>query len=229
MKAEADWQAIAREELRFFSDVSASISHEINNRFAVIFEKAGLLEDLAARLALGKEVDPERFGVQSRKVIEQVRLAKEIVRNLNRFAHSVDIEASTIDVHDVVEFVAGLYARKAAMADAELSVAKPSRPVTMTADPFALQTVVGRGLDIALDHIGAGGTVVITAGAADRGARVIFSGLELGGGEVEMPDATRGVQALLALLGARFSAQPDGGGLVLEIPDHEHRLHGRTA
>ena len=52
MKTEADWQSIAREEMRFFGSVSAAISHEINNRFAVINEKAGLLQDLAGMMAV---------------------------------------------------------------------------------------------------------------------------------------------------------------------------------
>jgi hypothetical protein len=72
MKTAGDWRTIANEEMLFFGDVSAAISHEINNRMAVISEKAGLLEDLATRLTQGKEVDPERFGVQSRKILEQV-------------------------------------------------------------------------------------------------------------------------------------------------------------
>ena len=115
MRGAGDWRAIAREETRFFGEVSAAISHEINNRIAVISEKAGLLEDLATMLAQGKEVDPERFGEQSRKIIEQVRLARQIVRNFNRFAHSVDVGHTTVDVVELLEFVAELYARRAAM------------------------------------------------------------------------------------------------------------------
>ena len=57
MKTDFDWQGIAREEIRFFGNVSAAISHEINNRFAVINEKAGLLQDLAATLARAKVHD----------------------------------------------------------------------------------------------------------------------------------------------------------------------------
>ena len=228
MKTAGDWRTIANEEMLFFGDVSAAISHEINNRMAVISEKAGLLEDLATRLTQGKEVDPERFGVQSRKILEQVRLAREVVRNLNRFAHSVDVGESTVDLGELLEFIAELYARKAAMVDATVSVAKASRPVALTTNPFALETLVGRGLDIALAHIGDGGTVVLGAEAIGEGVRVTFSGLAGLGEAIEMPDAARGVPALLESLGARFASEADGTTLVLEILDHEHRSHGRT-
>ena len=228
MSADADWQAIAREELRFFGDVSAAISHEINNRIAVIYEKAGLLEDLASMLAKGKDVDPERFRVQSRKIVEQVALAKQIVRNLNRFAHSVDVEESTVDLRELLEFIAELYARKAVMANATLSVAESSQAVTMTTNPFLLETLIGRGFDIALARIGDGSTLSIAAGAADGIVRVTFSGLDGLRDPIEVPDAAQDVPALLGWFGARFTSETDGTTLVLDIPDHERREQGRT-
>jgi C4-dicarboxylate-specific signal transduction histidine kinase len=224
MKEAGDWRAIAREELRFFGDVSAAISHEINNRIAVISEKAGLLEDLATMLAQGKEVDPDRLGEQSRKIIEQVRLARQIVRNFNRFAHSVDVEQATVEVTELLEFVVELYARKADMANATLSVSKSSQAVTITTSPFVLETVVGRVLEIALASIADGGRLSIAAEAADEVVRVSFSGLDGVTVPIEVPDGAK----LFEWLGARFSGQADGTTLVLEIPDHECRQQGRT-
>jgi C4-dicarboxylate-specific signal transduction histidine kinase len=229
MSADGDWRAIAREEARFFGDVSATISHEINNRIAVIYEKAGLLEDLAGRLAHGKDVDPERFGVQSRKIVEQVELAKQIVRNLNRFAHSVDVEHTSIEMSELLEFVAELYARKAAMADARLSVAASSQSVTMTANPFMVEIVVGRALDIALTKVGESGEVTIGAEATTDGVLLRFSGLADVTEPIDFPDAEQGAPALLGWLGARFRSDSDGTALLLEILHHEHLLQGRSA
>ena len=228
MKEAGDWRAIAREEMRFFGDVSAAISHEINNRIAVISEKAGLLEDLATMLAQGKTVDPDRLGEQSRKIVEQVRLARHIVRNFNRFAHSVDDEQATVEVAELLEFVVELYARKAAMANATLSVSKSSQAVTITASPFVLETVVGRGLDIALASIGDGGRLTIAAESADGAVRVSYSGLDGVTEPIEVSAGAQGLPALLEWLGAHFSSEADGTTLVLEIPDRECRQQGRT-
>jgi hypothetical protein len=195
---------------------------------AVIYEKAGLLEDLATRLNQGKEVDPERFGVQSRKILEQVRLAREVVRNLNRFAHSVDVDQATVEIDELLEFVVALYARRAAMVDATVSVAKASRPAVLTGSPFVLETLVGRGLDIALAHVAEGGTVIVGADATDEFVKVIFSGLTGVNEPIEPPDATQGVTALLNCFGARFRSASDGTQLVLEMPDSGRRLQGRT-
>jgi C4-dicarboxylate-specific signal transduction histidine kinase len=229
MRADGNWQSIAREELRFFGDISAAISHEINNRIAVIYEKAGLLGDLAAMLAKGGDVDPERFAVQSQKIVEQVRLARQVVRNLNRFAHSVDSEHTSIDVTELLEFVVELYARKAAVADAALSVERPAQPVTMTTDPFVFEILVGRALDISLASVGESGEVILAAKERGEGVELKCSGLAEVADPIKFPQGERGVPALLESLGARFRSDSDGTALLLEIPNHEHLLHGRSA
>jgi len=229
MKADADWQAIAQEETRFFGNVSAAISHEINNRIAVINEKAGLLTDLSMMMAQGREIDIGRFEVQSKKIVEQVRLAKQTVRNLNRFAHSVDVQHTRIEAAELVEFVVSLYARKAATAEATLSISESPEPVTITSSPFFLETLIGRGIDVALSRIDEAKTVVIGVEATREGLAVRFGGLAGLTEPIEFPEENQDVPALLECLGARYRSEPDGTALLLEIPDHERMSHGRTA
>lgn len=228
MKKEADWEAIAREEMRFFGDVSASISHEINNRFAVINEKAGLLGDLAAMLVRGKEIDLGRFEIQSKKIVEQVRLAKQTVRDLNRFAHSVDGEHCRIDVGELLDFVVGLYSRKAAAEEATLSVSRSSEAVAVTMNPFFLQTLIGRAVDISLAVVGNDGKVAISVGATRGGFTVRFEGLAGLTEPICFPEEHQDVSALLECLGARYGSEQDGSALLLEIPDQKRTAHGRT-
>jgi C4-dicarboxylate-specific signal transduction histidine kinase len=228
MKTEADWQSIAREEMRFFGSVSAAISHEINNRFAVINEKAGLLQDLAGMMVRGKEVDPERIQVQSGKIAEQVRMAKLVVKNLNRFAHSVDVEQAEVDVTELIEFVTALYSRKAEMADARLKVTKSPEPAMVTTSPFALEALIGRGIEIALSTSGESRVVAIDAHAISGGVVVRFGGLEGLGETLDFPEAAK-ITALLECLEASVRSEADGTALLLEIPDQQLSLHGRTA
>ncbi len=229
MKAEADWQAIAQEEMRFFGSVSATISHEINNRIAVINEKAGLLTDLAVMMAQGKEIDVERFEVQSKKIVEQVRLAKETIRNLNRFAHSVDVQHIRIEAADLLEFVVALYSRKAEAAEGTLIISESPEPVIITSSPFFLEALIGRGIDVALSRIDEARTVVIGVEANREGLTVRFGGLAGLTEPIEFPEENQDVPALLECLGARYRSEPDGTALLLEIPDHERMSHGRTA
>jgi C4-dicarboxylate-specific signal transduction histidine kinase len=228
MKATADWQAIAHEGMLFFGNVSASISHEINNRIAVINEKAGLLQDLAAMLAKGREVDPTRLEVQSQKIIEQVRLAKQSVRNLNRFAHSVDAQHSRIEVAELLEFVVALSARHAATAETTLAISDSSAPVAITMNPFFLEALIGRAIDIALARVGDARKVVISVRATEDGCRIAFEGLAGLTDPLEVFEAKQRVPALLECLGARYRSDNDGTVLLLEIPVPEQQAHGRT-
>jgi len=228
MTTSADWQAMVREEALFFGGICATVSHEINNRLAVINENAGLLEDLAMILAEGKTIDPGRIQAQSRKILEQVRTARHVVRNLNRFAHSVDTWSCTIDVADVLDLVTQLYARKAANASATLETSGSSQPVTISTVPFFLENLIGRGIDMALSRIGDAGVVTIGAEASPEGIRVRFEGLAGLTDPMGLLDADQGSRALLAWLGARYRSEPDGTALLLEIPDREPHTQGGT-
>ncbi len=112
--------------LRFFGAMSASVSHEIRNKLAVINEKAGLVEDIAVAMKSGRVPDPERLETQARKIVEQVREANRIVRSLNRLAHSTDEAVATVDLSALVDLVIELYGRKAAMAQATISRRTPA-------------------------------------------------------------------------------------------------------
>jgi C4-dicarboxylate-specific signal transduction histidine kinase len=225
----ADWQAIAREEMRFFGEVSAAISHEINNRMAVINEKAGLLTDLSIMMAQGKEIDVGRFEEQSKKIVEQVGLAKETIRNLNRFAHSVDVEHTRIEAAELIEFVVALYARKAASAEAKISLAESPESVTISSNPFFVETLIGRGIDVALSRVDEGRTVNIGVKATGEGLTARFGGLTGLTEPIQFPEEIHGVPALLECLGAGYRSEPDGTALLLEIPDQGRMPHGRTA
>ncbi len=222
------WPPTAREELRFFGNVTAAISHEINNKLAVINEKAGLLNDLAAMLANGREVSPQRFEDESRKIIDQVRLAKQIVGRLNRFAHTADTEKTTIDVHDVLEFVAELYARKAAAAEIEVSVERAAQPLAVTANPVLLQTLVGRGLDIALSSAGTSRIVTVAVERLGAGVQVCYSGLAGLAEPFACPDPELDVPALLECSGASYRTERNGTVLLLDMSRDETLTHGRT-
>lgn len=220
MKNDCDWRAISRENTEFFGNVSASISHEINNRLAVIGEKAGLIEDLAVMLSHGKGVDPGRFEAQGRRILEQVRDTKNIVGNLNRFAHSADAPISRIDAAALVAFVVELYQRKAEMAEITLSGPGSIDPVMITTCPFTLENLIGRCIDIALVSSSRSGGVNVELEETPGGLRFRFGGLTEGPQSREPTATSDGLTALLDCLGARLRSDPAATTLLLDVPDH---------
>ena len=171
--------------LHFFGKVSASISHEIKNVLAVINENAGLLEDYANMLEKGMSINTERLKIMAGKVIEQIQRADGIVKRLNRFAHSVDNFAMSVDLVEIVTFMSELSYRSASSRGVTLDPGSSDGPVRITINPFFLQNLIWLCLDFAMDTVDEGKTIGIIAEEIERCARIRFTQLK---GLTEIPD-----------------------------------------
>ena len=164
--------------LKFFGKMTASISHELKNVLAIINENAGLLEDLCAMAEKGRPVDPVRIKTVSGKVIKQVRRGDEIIRGLNKYAHSVDELDCDVDVNDILALVSGLSGRIALMRGISLEPDQIPDPVIINTNPFLLETLVWLFLDFAMDATGEKKTVCITSEKTPGKVVVRFSKLQ---------------------------------------------------
>lgn len=127
--------------LHFFGTMTASISHELKNALAIINENAGLLGDLALLAEKGRPLEPERLKTRAEKIRQQVQRADDIIRRLNRFAHSAHEGAASIDVREIFEFTVALAARLAAMKSVTLTV-EPGTPIQLEIRPFQLENLL---------------------------------------------------------------------------------------
>ena len=158
--------------LHFFGAVSASISHELKNALAIINEHAGLLEDLSALAERGRPIDPQRLQKVSANIARQVQRADGIIRNMNRFAHSIDAPISTVDVPDILRFVAGLTERKATMAGVVLNVDSAMAPFSAQTRPFFLLNLLWICLKALIEAIPSGSAVQMGTTAEGQQALV---------------------------------------------------------
>ncbi|WP_054693217.1 hypothetical protein [Desulfosarcina cetonica] len=104
-------QALAIEGVRFFGEISASISHELKNVLAIVNENAGLLDDMVRMSEQGLCLAPERVSRAALSIIRQVARGDRIIKNMNRFAHSADLPREDLDIREVVDFIPELTAR----------------------------------------------------------------------------------------------------------------------
>jgi C4-dicarboxylate-specific signal transduction histidine kinase len=204
--------------LQFFGKMSASISHEIKNTLAIINESAGLLEDLTVMAEKGMPMDPARFKNESEKIMRQVQRADVIVKRLNRFAHSVDMTAKGIDLHEIAEFVTNLASRFAALRGVTLDPRPPSRPVIVHMNPFFLEHILYLCLESAMDGAGKGKTVTLCFDEQETRARVRFTRIEGPGGTTTTSFPGERVRALIELLKAEIVFQEETGELILSLP-----------
>jgi len=218
------WKSVSEEGLRFFGEMSASVSHEIRNKLAVINEKAGLVQDIALAMKSGRSIDPDRLELQAGKIIEQIRKANQIVGALNRLAHSIDATGIRIDLADLIGLVVELYGRKTAQAEITIDAAVPAGSVSLITSPFLLQDLIGACIDLSIPRVDESRIVTIVAESCPGGAVIRFRHLAgIGESDIDLGGNREGARAILAMLGGRLSADGRRGELVLELTNQDER------
>ncbi|MFW5490508.1 MAG: hypothetical protein ACNI3A_19135 [Desulfovibrio sp.] len=205
-----------RDELRFFGQVNASISHEMKNVLAVINEGAGLLDDLCLLSAKGRPVDPEKLGLVARSILGQVKRGDNIVRRMNSFAHSVDQDVHSFSLLETMQLMAGIGERVAASKGLKLDVEECDE-VTIEADLYAVEHLLFAMLRFAVDTTDGGGSRLRFAlSNGDDGVLLALRGVYLPEGMKPAEELTR----LAEGVGARMDHDAAEGSLNVWIPAH---------
>jgi signal transduction histidine kinase len=196
--------------------VSASISHELKNVLAIINENAGLLEDLTFASQRGSAIDPERLNRACQNFFKQIHRADTILKNMNRFAHSVDQFTAPVNLAELSELVASLAGRLAAMRKLTIEILPPGTPTVVDTNPFLLENMVWLCLQFAIATTGSGGTIRLIPEKGEAGTILKISGLDGLNSDftVQMPE---GHVEILAALGAKLTADIPGNELILHL------------
>jgi len=158
--------------LSFFGSMTASISHEIKNALAIINENAGLIGDLVALSEKGRPLDPERLKTISANIRRRVQNADEIVRRLNRFAHSANQPVVSVGIRDIFACTISLSERLASMKGVSLTLA-PFDEIEVLTLPFVVKNLLwiclkniflmaGEGQQVVLGARREAGDIVVT-------------------------------------------------------------------
>ncbi|MGE0087633.1 MAG: hypothetical protein AB7S75_24750 [Desulfococcaceae bacterium] len=202
--------------LQFFGKISASLSHEMKNALAVINENAGLLTDLVYLSEKGRPLDPERIKGVGMKVMERVKNADSIIKNLNTFAHTVDNPANLIDVGDHLELLISLTRRICAGKSITVTLVRPEPPVTIEASAYSLIHLCWCCLEKVMQWAGEGKTVSLIPEKTENALRIRFTKLE---NLPNNPDifTEEKEKSLLAAFGARVSSDAKAKEVILNF------------
>jgi C4-dicarboxylate-specific signal transduction histidine kinase len=210
------YDSIGESGLQFFGKVSASISHELKNILAIINENAGLLEDLTFAAQRGKAIDPEKLNRTARNFLKQINRADEILKNMNRFAHSIDQFSAEVNFRDLVELVVNLAQRRAAMRKVILEMSTPQEPLCLTTNPFLLENLVWLCLEFAITATSEGQALILTPEKTAPGFCLHIDGID------QLADAfpaqmPAGHEQILAALGAGLAPDFSCNRLTLQL------------
>jgi signal transduction histidine kinase len=168
------------DSLAFFGRVNASISHELKNIMAIISETAGLLSDLSEMASTGSPVDPDMLKSSTDSIIEEIQRGFTTIRQMNRFAHSVDTPIVSVDLMELLDLVCHLSAYLAYSGEVRLAPWSGNPPLAQTC-PFKLQALVYKIMTQHFKNAGPGVELDIAVRSlSDTGWGIAFAGLCIG-------------------------------------------------
>src|SRR5210317_653059 len=154
-----DW--FGYDNLAFFGKVSASISHELKNVMAIISETAGLLGDLSDMASTGKPIAPDMLKSCTDSIVEEIQRGFSTIRQMNRFAHSVDTPAESVNLMDILDLTINLSDYLSFSGKTDLNPCEGFTPIALTC-PFLLQAIVYETLVYTFKHTGPGAEISIS-------------------------------------------------------------------
>ncbi|MBF0113111.1 MAG: HAMP domain-containing histidine kinase [Desulfamplus sp.] len=164
--------------LQYFGSMSASIAHEIKNALAITNENAGLMEDLGLMVIKnGQTLDPERIIRLSRKVMEQVKRADNIVKKMSRFAHSVDDPVKMVNICEVVELTLDLGRRPVASYNITLEPVLSDSPISTFTNPFLLMNLLWLVIQSACKRVNSDRKIEVSVSKSDKDVNITIGKL----------------------------------------------------
>ncbi|MEW6667024.1 MAG: sensor histidine kinase [Thermodesulfobacteriota bacterium] len=209
---------IAENGLQFFGKVSASLSHEIRNVLATLYENAGLLEDLVLMAEKGRPLDPNRIKDLAGRLKAQVRRGKEIAENMNRFAHSAEEPVASVNLNELLGLVTSLAQRMATMRGVTLRTENPGGTGAVRADPFLLENLIWVCLDLGTRASLQEKTLTVVLDAAEAGARIRFRGFEGVHALRQDESSVRKLGGLARAAGVFLAIEEESKEIILSIP-----------
>jgi C4-dicarboxylate-specific signal transduction histidine kinase len=167
-----EYRLMRERSLAFFGKIAASLSHELSNSMAIISELNGLTDDLLPKRKRRAKVDSARLRELSQRISDQIKRGQEIIKMLNRFAHTTDKSIVSFDLATLLEELVSLARRFAFLKRADLETRFPDEPLTITSDPFRLQQAVFMCIQLALDGSQKDDVIAITFDRDDSGVKI---------------------------------------------------------
>ncbi len=127
----------------FLGKVTASVSHELQNVFAIIKETSGLMEDIVSlhQGAVPPEL-AEKLSTCISSVMKQIDRGVGITSNLNGFAHTTDSLSGSVDLLVVIERVVFLAKRLFLNEGLEVEITDSDPSISILTEPVLLQALV---------------------------------------------------------------------------------------
>ena len=203
------------EDLAFFGKVNASISHELKNILAIISETAGLLGDLTQQATRDGKIDLKLINSCSNDIVEEIQRGFATIKQMNKFAHSVDNAIESVDLIEVLRLVISLSGFLSFASKVKYDSAGQTDCVIRTC-PFRLQNLIYQTLVFAFESAGPDGEIEVALHNEPSGdVKFTFSGL---GSKSTRPFPEDKTKNIAASIGADIHTTEDLQAIHIRVP-----------
>lgn len=168
-----DHWIITQEGLHFINDMTALAMHELKNKLAIINENSGLIQDLFFMAKQGRELNIERIEAISHKIQKQVKLSDAIIKKVNHFSQSLDLNQQDADLEQVMNSVVSLADRLIEKRGYSIQIISPAEPIIINENLFILKNLLWKVIDL-LSFPGDQGSALEISFKEERQGPLIF-------------------------------------------------------
>jgi len=166
---------IEEKQLLFFGKVTAGITHELKNVFAIIMESCGLLEDIISLTSDEAFPTRQKFQKSLAGIQNQIDRGVKLLNHLNSFAHSPDAPAADVEIGQMLELIIALSYRFAKLKKVTLELSSSAcRPLFVKTRPAALLMLLFYCIECCLSLMTAGGSIILSPVKTEK-----FSGFHI--------------------------------------------------
>jgi len=215
--------------LNFFGAITRSLSHELNNVVAIINELNGLMEDFLFAAEQGQSLDPARIKNTVERIGNQVERGKAYIKQLNRFAHSVDNPRTRMDAGEILRLTTDICQRFATLREVSLQCQLQDQGVQIEGSPFDLLQVIFRCIEIALGVSKPGASIMVGLERVDDGISFTLTSQEVGDMNAELSSQLSVASHLVEKAGGRLQSVIETDkpmNLVVYLPSSLRPLSG---
>lgn len=209
------------EGLKFFGKVNATISHELKNILAIISETAGLLNDLTDLAKQGKDLKLSMFENCSESIAEDIQRGFTTIKQMNRFAHSVDVPIKEINLLETLELTINLSGFLSFASKVQISNSDTEIKSILTC-PFLLQNLIYQILIFIYESTDPDGVIHLWIDSKNNdGVHLVFSNQNE---QILENFPTKKIQKIMDVLGIDFNLNTSLSKLDIRVPYFSNKI-----
>ena len=123
----------------FFGEITASVTHELQNVLAIIKENSGLMEDILLMSQNSESDLCERLQKSLGSIKKQISRGVNLTSRLNRFSHTADHAEAQININETLKRLIFLTGRITKLKGVEVSFEESEKRPFLLTDPVFFQ------------------------------------------------------------------------------------------